>query len=72
MIDELNRMKPPDVSEFHCFKSARKKGPDSLSWLIGSLKLFFILLLFVSFTTASDLFAQDSQLRPINNFNFKN
>jgi hypothetical protein len=72
MIDELNTVKLPDVSEFHCFKSARKKGPDSLSWIIGSFKLSVILLLFVSFTAASDLFAQDSQLRPINYFNFKN
>ena len=64
MIDEVNTLKLLNVSEFNCFRSAKENGPDSLSWLIGSLKLFFILLLFVSFTTASDIFAQETQRRP--------
>ncbi|MCU0415073.1 MAG: sulfatase-like hydrolase/transferase, partial [Ignavibacteriaceae bacterium] len=64
MIDEVNTLKLLNVSEFNWFRSAKENGPDSLSWLIGSLKLFFILLLFVSFTTASDLFAQETQRRP--------
>jgi len=72
MIDEVNTIKLPNVSEFNWFRSAKENGPDSLSWIIGSFKLSVILLLFVSFTAASDLFAQDSQLRPINYFNFKN
>jgi len=72
MIDEVNTIKLPNVSEFNWFRSAKENGPENLSWLIGSFKLSVILLMFFSFTTASDLFAQDSQLRPINNFNFKN
>jgi arylsulfatase A-like enzyme len=64
MIDEVNTLKLLNVSEFNWFKSAKENGPDSLSWLIGSLKLFFILLLFVSFTTVSDIFAQETQRRP--------
>jgi arylsulfatase A-like enzyme len=64
MIDEVNTLKLLNVSEFNWFKSAKENGPDSLSWLIGSLKLFFILLLFVSFTTVSDTFAQETQRRP--------
>ena len=64
MIDELNRMKPPDVSEFHCFKSARKKGPDSLSWLLGSVKSIVILLLLGSVAAPSHVFAQETQRRP--------
>jgi len=64
MIDEVNTLKLLNVSEFNWFRSAKENGPDSLSWLIGSLKLFFILLLFVSFTTVSDIFAQETQRRP--------
>ena len=64
MIDEVNTMKLLNVSKFNWFGSVKENGPDSLSWLIGSFKLSVILLLFVSFTNASDLFAQDSQRRP--------
>jgi len=64
MIDEVNTVKLPDVSEFNWFGTVKENGPDSLSWLIGSFKLSVILLLFVSFTTATDIFAQETQRRP--------
>jgi arylsulfatase A-like enzyme len=64
MIDEVNMVKLSNNSKFHCFSSVKEKVPGSLSWLIGNIKLSVILLLFVSFTTASDLFAQETQRRP--------
>ena len=64
MIDELNTLKLLNVSGFNWFRSAKEKIANSLSWLIGSLKLFFILLLLVSLTTSSDVFAQETQRRP--------
>jgi len=64
MIDEVKTVKLPNVSEFNWSRSAKENGSDSIGWLIGSLKLSVILLLFVSFTTASDIFAQETQRRP--------
>ena len=64
MIDEVNTIKLPNVSEFNWFRSAKENGPENLSWMIGSFKLSVILLMFFSFTTASDLFAQETQKRP--------
>jgi len=64
MIYEMNTMKHPNVSKFHLFRSAKEKVPGSIRWLHKSLKLTFIILLLVSLTTSSHVFAQDSQRRP--------
>jgi arylsulfatase A-like enzyme len=64
MIDDVNTVKLSNDSEFHCFSSVKEKVPVSLSFLIRSLKLSVILLLFVSLTTESDMHAQETQRRP--------
>ena len=64
MIDDVNTVKLSNDSEFHCFSSVKEKVPVSLSFLIRSLKLSVILLLFVSLTTESDMLAQETQRRP--------
>ena len=64
MIDEVSTVKLPNVSEFHWFRSGKEKEPCSLSWLLRSLKLTFILLLLVSVTAPPDSFAQETQRRP--------
>ena len=64
MIDEVNTVNLPNVSEFNWFRSAKEKVPGSLRWLHRSLKLTFILVLLVSVTAAPDIFAQETQQRP--------
>lgn len=63
MIYEGNTVKPPEASEFHCFKFSKEKGPDSFKLFFKSWKLIVIFLL-VSVTAAFDSFAQKTQSRP--------
>ena len=64
MNDEVNTVKLPEATEFHCFKFTKAKRTDSFKLLVRSLKLIVILLLLVSFTAPSDGFAQETQRRP--------
>jgi len=64
MSDEVNTVKLPEATEFHCFKFTKAKRTDSFKLHVRSLKLIVILLLFFSYAAPSDGFAQDSQRRP--------
>jgi arylsulfatase len=64
MIDEVNTVKLPEASEFHCSQCTKENGPDSFKRLVRSSKFIVILLLLVSFAAPSDNFAQQTQRRP--------